>query len=249
MRHGMSGRKLTRTGAHRLAMRRNLVQSLIEHGEIRTTLPKAKDIRRFAERIASLAIDGSLHSRQRAEAMLNDRAIIPKAHQEEYDRMTDAKRAKVLRARSGRRHRVSRTVGGVKFTAQSVLNKLFAELGPRLKRRNESKSCSGGYTRLIKLSVRRLGDGGEQAIIRWVAEGDPARPKLTDKTERKRRAKVRYAVYAGKPLQRRSQRKGKAAAAKTAAASSPAKPAAQFGPTPAPSGPPPTAGEMAAPQE
>jgi len=133
MRHNVAGRKLNRTTAHRRALRRNLVQSLIEHGEIRTTLPKAKEVQRFAERLATLAIDGSLAARQRAIALLNDRAIIAKEQQEEYDKMSDAKRAKVLRARSGRRYRASTTKPGVKFTADSVIHKLFAELGPRFK--------------------------------------------------------------------------------------------------------------------
>ena len=103
MRHAVRGRKLARTSAHRLAMRRNLVQSLIEHGEIRTTVIKAKEVRGFAEKLIGLAIDGSLAARQRAEALLNDRAIIRKENQEEYDRMSDAHREKVLRSRSGRR--------------------------------------------------------------------------------------------------------------------------------------------------
>ena len=70
VRHLVRGRRLSRTSAHRLALRRNMVQSLIEHGEIRTTLPKAKEIRGFAEKLVSLAIDGSLAARQRAIAML-----------------------------------------------------------------------------------------------------------------------------------------------------------------------------------
>ncbi|MEW6252758.1 MAG: L17 family ribosomal protein, partial [Planctomycetota bacterium] len=105
MRHRVRGRKLNRTISHRLALRRNLVQSLIEHGEVRTTLVKAKEVRAFAEKVVSLAVDGSLAARQRAEALLTDRAIIPKDHQDDYDRMSDAKRDKVIRARSGRRWR------------------------------------------------------------------------------------------------------------------------------------------------
>lgn len=211
MRHAVRGRKLARTSAHRLAMRRNLVQSLIEHGEIRTTLIKAKEVRGFAEKLAGLAIDGTLAARQRAEALLTDRAIIRRENQDEYDRMSDAHREKVLRSRSGRRYRSVRTRPGVKFTAESVIHKLFAEVGPKLKRRNDKRGAGGGYTRIIKLSTRRLGDGGQLAILQWVGEDDAARPKLTERTERKRRAKVRYAFYAGKPVQRR-----RAAGAKSA---------------------------------
>lgn len=207
MRHAVDGRKLSRTSAHRTALWRNLVQSLIEHGEVRTTLPKAKEARRFADRLVTLAIDGSLAARQRAIALLNDRAIIAKDHREEYDRLTDAKRRQVIRARSGRRHRSTTTKPGVKFTAESVVHRLFAEIGPRMKKRNESRGCSGGYTRIIKLADRRLGDAAPLAILRLVGEEDKPRSKGSDKTDRKRRARAKYAFYAGKPIPRRSRRR------------------------------------------
>ncbi len=200
MRHAVRGRKLNRTASHRLALRRNLCQSLFEHGEVRTTLIKAKEVRSFAERLVSLAIDGSLAARQRAEMMLTDRAVIPKDSQEAYDQMSDAKRARTLRARSGRRYRVNKPRPGLKFTAESILHRLFAEIGPRMKKRNETLHCSGGYTRIIKLADRRLGDGGPLAILQLVSDTDKPRMRSKDRnTERKRRARVKYTVYAGKP--------------------------------------------------
>jgi large subunit ribosomal protein L17 len=217
MRHAVSGRKLNRTSAHRLAMRRNLVQSLIEHGEVRTTLTKAKYIRPFAERLVTLAVDGGLAARQRAIAQLNDRAIIAKDHRADYDQMTDAKRHQVLYARSGRRHRSSTTKPGVKFTAESVVHKLFAEIGPRMKKRAESRGGGGGYTRIIKLADRRLGDGTPLAILQLVGQEDKPRPKGSAKTDRKRRARAKYAFYAGKPVQRRAPRRSAKAEAPTAA--------------------------------
>jgi large subunit ribosomal protein L17 len=215
MRHAVAGRKLARTKEHRLALRRNLVQSLIEHGEIRTTIPKAKEVRSFAEKLVTLAIDGGLAARQRAIALLNDRAIIPAANQEEYDRMTDARRERVLRSKSGRRYRASTTRPGVTFTADSVIHRLFAEVGPAMKRRNETRSCSGGYTRIIKLADRRIGDGTRYAILQFVGADDAPRPRLSTKTGRRQRAKVRYAAYAGKEVSRRAPAK-KAKAAKAA---------------------------------
>lgn len=199
MRHRVRGRKLNRTTSHRVALRRNLCQSLFEHGEVRTTAIRAKEVRRLAERLITLALNGSLAARQRAEAVLQDRAIIPKDHRTDYDRLSDAKRNKVLRSRAGRRYRANTTRPGLKFTAESVLHKLFAEIAPRMKKRNETFQCSGGYTRIIKLADRRLGDAGQLAILQLVAETDKPRAKSKDKTERKRRARVKYAVYAGKP--------------------------------------------------
>lgn len=208
MRHAVRGRKFARTSAHRLAMRRNLVQSLIEHGQIRTTIQKAKEVRGFAEKLVTLAIEGSTSSRQRAEQLLTDRSMIPKDKQGEYDAMTDARRERVLRSRSGRRYRHSTTGKGVPFTAESIIHKLFADLGPKMKARNAAKNAAGGYTRIIKTSDRRLGDGGEIAILQWVGQDDQKRPKLTAKTERRRKVETRYAAYAGKPLPRRGARRG-----------------------------------------
>jgi large subunit ribosomal protein L17 len=225
MRHRVFGRRLSRTASHRKALRRNMAQSLFEHGEVRTTVVKAKEIRAFAERLITLAIDGSLAARQRAIALLNDRAIIPKENQEDYDRMSDAKRDKVIRSRSGRRYRSSTTRPGVKFTAESVIHRLFSEIGPKMKQRGEAVGGAGGYTRIIKLAERRLGDGGQLAILQLVSEDDKPRRKNKDKTERRRRARVKYTVYAGKerPHHGRRRSAGKAApAAPKAEASAPA---------------------------
>jgi large subunit ribosomal protein L17 len=216
MRHRVAGRKLGRTISHRRALRRNLVQSLFEHGEVTTTVVKAREVRGFAERLITLALDGSLAARQRAEALLTDRAVIPKEHQKDYDKMSDARRAKTLRARSGRRHRMNKPRGGLKFTAESILHKLFADVGPAIKKRNETKGSSGGYTRIIKLADRRLGDAGELAILQLVKDSDKARTKRTSRTERKRRAGVKYAVYAGKPRTPRVRRKSEGPSASKA---------------------------------
>jgi large subunit ribosomal protein L17 len=230
MRHAVRGRKLARTISHRLALRRNLVQSLVEHGELRTTIPKAKEVRAFAERLVTLAINGSLAARQRAEALLQDRSIIPKENRADYDKLSDAKRAKTLRSRSGRRYRTNKPRAGLKFTAESVLQKLFSEIGPRMKRRNEARHCAGGYTRIIPLADRRLGDAGQLAILQFVAEDDKPREKTTAKTERKRRARVKYNVYAGKPRPLPARRRRGKAAGKpkaTEAAATPETPAGE----------------------
>jgi len=78
MRHGMSGRKLNRTSSHRKAMFANMVNALIKHEQIKTTLPKAKDLRPIAEKIISLGKSGTLHDRRRAFAILRDDAVVTK---------------------------------------------------------------------------------------------------------------------------------------------------------------------------
>ena len=89
-------------------MLRNLAQSLFEHEQVRTTLPKAKELKRFAEKLITLAKrahGGDVAALRLLKSRLSDRAIIPADHREDYEYMSDAARNKVLRARSGRRHR------------------------------------------------------------------------------------------------------------------------------------------------
>lgn len=78
MRHASGYRKLNRTHTHRKAMFSNMVASLIEHEQIKTTLPKAKELRRFADRMVSLGKKGTLHDRRRAFAFLRDEAAVNK---------------------------------------------------------------------------------------------------------------------------------------------------------------------------
>ena len=70
MRHRRAGYKLGRTTAHRQAMLRNMAASLFEHGQIVTTVPKAKALRPFVEKIVSKAKQGDLHSRRQVISML-----------------------------------------------------------------------------------------------------------------------------------------------------------------------------------
>jgi large subunit ribosomal protein L17 len=78
MRHGSGLRKLNRTSAHRLAMLRNMTVSLLRHEEIRTTLPKAKELRRVAEPMITLGKRPSLANRRLAFDRLRDRDIVAK---------------------------------------------------------------------------------------------------------------------------------------------------------------------------
>ena len=78
MRHGKSGRKLNRTSSHRKAMFANMAASLIKHEQIATTLPKAKDLRPFVEKLVTLAKRGDLHARRQAMSKLRDLGMVKK---------------------------------------------------------------------------------------------------------------------------------------------------------------------------
>lgn len=154
MRHKVAGRRLSRTSEHRLALRRNLVSSLIEHETISTTIEKAKEVKVFAERLITLAKDGTLSARRRAIAMLGNRDII------DYE---DGKAVK----------------------KGTVIGKLFSELGPRYLDR------PGGYTRIIRLSLRRLGDNGQLVLLQLIGPDESPKKKAKATAKKRSRKKVK----------------------------------------------------------
>lgn len=78
MRHGNSGRKLNRTHEHRKAMFANMAASLIQHEQIVTTLPKAKDLRPIVEKLITLGKRGDLHARRQAISQIRDEVAVRK---------------------------------------------------------------------------------------------------------------------------------------------------------------------------
>ena len=116
MRHRNSGRQLSRNSSHRHAMLRNMATSLLRHETIRTTVPKAKELRRVVEPLITLAKVDSAAKRRVALSRLRDVAVV---------------------------------------------EKLFADLGPRFKAR------AGGYTRILKMEPRP-GDAADMALMQLV---------------------------------------------------------------------------------
>ena len=116
MRHRKIGRQLSRNSSHRKALLQSLTNSLLRYEAIKTTLPKAKELRRVAEPLITRAKEDSVHNRRIAFARLRD---------------------------------------------ESVVAKLFTELGPRYKQR------PGGYLRIIKCGFR-AGDNAPMAYVSLV---------------------------------------------------------------------------------
>ncbi len=216
MNHRVSQRKLNRTTSHRKALRRNLAQSLFEHGRITTTLPKAKDVKPFAERLITLAKrarGGDLIARRQIHRLMGERSLIPAEHRNAYEQMSDAARSQVIAARTGRRHRTGQPKGRLEFTAESITHRLIQRVAGDFADRN------GGYTRLIKLAKRRVGDQSFLAVLELVGnEEHPGSVTKPATSARRRRADARYAaaVKAGKSFGKASQK------AKSPAAEAPA---------------------------
>ncbi len=78
MRHNKSGRRLGRNSSHRAAMMRNMVTSLIEHEKITTTVTRAKELRKLADKMITLGKRGDLHARRQAMQVIRDRKVVGK---------------------------------------------------------------------------------------------------------------------------------------------------------------------------
>ncbi len=89
MRHRMSGRKLNMKSAHREAMFANMTVSLLRHEQIKTTKPKAKELRSFADKMVTLGKRGTLHARRQAFAFLRDDAVVQKLFDSLAERYKD----------------------------------------------------------------------------------------------------------------------------------------------------------------
>lgn len=180
MRHRLRGRQLSRDTEHRAALRRHLVQSLFEHGKIRTTEPKAKEVKSFAEKLITLAREKTLNNRRRVIQLLHDRRLVDEDQE---------------------------------FTGQTLVQKLFDEIAPRFADRQ------GGYTRIIKLSDFRIGDGGSLVLLQLLTEESKPTGTARRSAGLRRKRNERRRQYAGRIAKRTP---ATAAAGSEAAATPPA---------------------------
>ncbi len=182
MRHKIAGKKLSRDSEHRKALRRNLAASLFIHGRIKTTEPRAKFVRGFVEKIITIAKKGDLNARRRVIALLQDRFIVD-------DEETDVKRNKSFKV----------------VKAPRLVRKLFSEIAPKYADR------SGGYTRIVKLPQRRLGDGGALVYLELI-DPEEEKPKRKVDSSISRRKKAQSRVQLMNKLLKKSAKSAKSSA-------------------------------------
>jgi len=170
MRHHLSGRQLSRNSSHRHALMRNMSVSLLRHETIRTTLPKAKELRRVVEPLITLGKQDGEHNRRIAFSRLRDVQIV---------------------------------------------EKLFADLGPRFKAR------PGGYTRILRM-LPRPGDSAPMALMQLV-DGPKAAAEQPEPGAKKKAAKRGKAQPEAKAEPKAKKKAAKAAPAKEAEPAEPKK--------------------------
>ena len=104
MRHATRNQRLSRPSEHRQALLNNLVKSLILHGQLRTTLARAKEAQRLADRLVTFGKDGSIHARRQAYRTLQDRTLVKQLFGEIAPRFVDVLGGYTRVMRLGRRH-------------------------------------------------------------------------------------------------------------------------------------------------
>src|SRR5437773_1642733 len=104
MRHRVAGVKLGRTPAHRRALLRNLVTALLEHEVVRTTDAKAKELRRWGDRVITLGKQGTLHARRRAASLIRRRSVVRKLFDEIAPRFAERAGGYTRVVKLGARH-------------------------------------------------------------------------------------------------------------------------------------------------
>jgi large subunit ribosomal protein L17 len=200
MRHRIYGKQLCRDSEHRRAMLRNLASGLFEHGQIETTMPKAKAAQPFVEKLITIAKKGTFTARRQLESKLTDRRIhawvadpnVPDSRKDNlYFDLPDE--SDIEFNRFGELRKAPRLV-------QHVLR----NVAPLFEDRD------GGYTRIVKTGRHRLGDGADLVILQLV--GQEEGPEIGGGTSTRRQQADKRTAFAAK------LRKGGDAAAATAAA-------------------------------
>ncbi len=186
MRNRINGKQLNRKSEHRKAMLKNMASGLFEHGSIETTMPKAKAVQPFVEKLITIAKQDSFHARRQLESKLNDRKIhawvadpnVPDSRKENpYFDLPSEEDIKFNR------------YGEVK-KAPRLVQHILTNVAPRFADRD------GGYTRIIKTGRHRLGDGADLVLLQLVGEEEGSEVSSGTMTGRRRQADRREAFAA-----------------------------------------------------
>ena len=200
MRHRVAGKQLSITTNHRKALLRNLAAGLFEHGQIETTITRAKAVQPLVERIITTAKQGTLSARRQIEQKLNDRKVhVWVADPNVKDWKKDNQYFELPDASAIEFNRYGET-----RKAPRLVQHIMSKIAPMFADRD------GGYTRIVKLSKRRLGDGADLVLLQLV--GKEAGPEVGGGNSTRRAQADRRTAFAAKV------RKGPAAEPAAAAA-------------------------------
>lgn len=178
MRHQVAVRKLGRTSSHRRAMLRNMVTSLLRHERIRTTTPKAKVARRYAERMITFGKRGTLHARRQAARFINDETVLKKLFDEIAPSFAERNGGYTRIVRTGVRRGDASDMAILELVTQSSERK---DKGNRKTRERLAKFEVAGKDGKGKAKAKtKKGDADEAAAAVATAEADEASEAAVD---------------------------------------------------------------------
>lgn len=183
MRHRIHGKQLCRDSEHRTAMLRNLAAGVFEHGQIETTMPKAKAVQSFVEKLITTARKGGLHARRQVESQLTDRRI----HAWVADPSVPDSRKDNPWFDLPSEDQITFNRYGELKKAPRLVQHVMATIGPMFVDRD------GGYTRIIKTGRHRLGDGTDLVLLQLVGTEDG--PEIGGQPSGRRRTADRRTAY------------------------------------------------------
>lgn len=166
-------RKLGRTADQRKALLRNQVTHLIWNGRIETTEAKAKEVRKIADRLITLAVREHENTVETTKETHNEKGqlmtitVVNDAPSKLHARRMMLSYLYELKETRNKEESKKEYRERTKDNKYPVVEKLFREIAPKMKARNAEKNCTGGYTRIYKLGPRR-GDAAEMVILEIV---------------------------------------------------------------------------------
>jgi large subunit ribosomal protein L17 len=189
MHHRKSGRKLNRTSSHRQAMLRNMAVSLLRHEQIRTTLPKAKELRRVAEPLITLGKRASLANRRLAFARLRDREVVGKLFSDLGVRFKDRPGGYLRILKTGSRPGDAAPMALVQLVERTTVAATPGE--PRQTSTETPTTSAGGSTAPKKPSKKKAAPAAKKTKKTAKAGGSGAKTKKKTKTASKKAKKSR----------------------------------------------------------
>jgi len=172
MRHRKAGLKLNRTSSHRKAMFRNMVTSLIKYEQIRTTDAKAKELRRWGDKLVTLAKRGDLHARRQALAIVRERDVVKKLFDEAPDRFGKVSGGYTRVVKLGRRPGDAAAMSLVAFVIPD-------DAKPKKARKKTTQPAVAPKPETVKTEPAE----GKTELVEETAEAGSAAQEATDDTD------------------------------------------------------------------
>jgi len=207
MRHRVRARKLGRSPTHRVAMYRNLVTSLLEHGRVRTTDAKAKGVRRLAERMITLGKRGDLHARRRALRVIRSREVAARVFDDLAERYRDRPGGYTRVMKLGNRRGDAAALSIVELVARDGAGRRKPAAGAASKKKATTKKAAAAKPAAKKKAAAKKAEEPAKKTAPRKKTAKKAAKKKKTTTTRKATAKKASKKTASKKTKSKTKKK------------------------------------------